>query len=448
MKRVAVGTNHNMPNALIHHRPKNELQAKFSMEFCMAILLLERQGGLEQFTDEVVNRPDVQAMIQKVHFGVHPEAEAAGFDKMTTIIEIELDGGKVVRGQADFGKGSPANPMTDAELAEKFRQCAAWGGLDGKTDKGGARSRLAYRRSAGRERADEVAAPCLKASRRPRSTSPGCVSTCGTAGSGPPLLLLHGNPLTHVSWHKIAPRLAEDFTVVATDLRGYGDSSKPPGGEDHAGYSFRAMAEDQIAVMRSLGFARFKVCGHDRGGRVAHRMALDHPDAVEKVAFLDIVPTHHMLNNIKRQWAVDSYHWFFMAQPYDYPEKMIEAYGFERYIRKKLDKKGVGTAGFTPEALAEYIRCCTPENIHAVCEDYRAAVGIDLVHDEADLATKLAMPMLVLWGEKSHVNRSYKPIEAWRERALDVRGKMLACGHYPAEQVPDETYAELRSFFS
>jgi haloacetate dehalogenase len=268
------------------------------------------------------------------------------------------------------------------------------------------------------------------------------------AGSGPPLLLLHGNPLTHVSWHKIAPRLAEDFTVVATDLRGYGDSSKPPGGDDHAGYSFRAMAEDQLGVMRSLGFARFRVCGHDRGGRVAHRMALDHPDAVEKVAFLDIVPTHHMLNNIKRQWAVDSYHWFFMAQPYDYPEKMIEAYGFERYIRKKLDKKGVGTAGFTPEALAEYIRCCTPENIHAVCEDYRAAVGIDLVHDEADLATKLSMPMLVLWGEKSHVNRSYRPLEAWRERALDVRGKMLACGHYPAEQVPDETYAELRNFFS
>jgi len=268
------------------------------------------------------------------------------------------------------------------------------------------------------------------------------------AGSGPPLLLLHGNPLTHVSWHKIAPRLAEDFTVVATDLRGYGDSSKPPGGEDHFGYSFRAMAEDQLGVMRILGFSRFKVCGHDRGGRVAHRVALDHPDAVEKVAFLDIVPTHHMLNNIKRQWAVDSYHWFFMAQPYDYPEKMIEAYGFERYIRNKLDKRGVGTAGFTPEALAEYIRCCTPENIHAVCEDYRAAVGIDLVHDEADLATKLAVPMLVLWGEKSHVNRSYRPLEAWRERALDVQGKMLACGHYPAEQVPDETYAELRNFFS
>src|SRR2546421_6982977 len=145
-------------------------------------------------------------------------------------------------------------------------------------------------------------------------------------GSGPPLLLLHGNPLTHVMWHKIAPRLAERFTVVAADLRGYGDSSKPPGGEKHIGYSFRAMANDQVAVMRELGFRQFFVCGHDRGGRAAHRMALDHPDAVARVAFLDIVPTHHMLNNIKRQWAVDSYHWFFMAQSHDYPEKMIEAY--------------------------------------------------------------------------------------------------------------------------
>jgi haloacetate dehalogenase len=266
-------------------------------------------------------------------------------------------------------------------------------------------------------------------------------------GSGPPLLLLHGNPLTHVSWHKIAPRLAEEFTVVAADLRGYGDSSKPPGGEKSIGYSFRAMAEDQLAVMRALGFTRFSVCGHDRGGRVAHRMALDHPEAVARVCFLDIVPTHHMMTNIKRQWAVDSYHWFFMAQPADYPEKMIEAYGFERYIRRKLDKPGVGLSAFTPEAMAEYIRCCNAQNIHAVCEDYRAAVGIDLVHDEADLQVKIPMPMLVLWGEKSHVNRSYQPIEAWRERAADVRGRMLACGHYPSEQVPDETYHEMREFF-
>ena len=266
-------------------------------------------------------------------------------------------------------------------------------------------------------------------------------------GNGPPLLLLHGNPLTHVMWHKIAPRLAQDFTVVAADLRGYGDSAKPEGGVDHAGYSFRAMAADQLAVMAKLGFERFSVCGHDRGGRVAHRMALDHPGRVEKVAFLDIVPTLHMLSNIPLQWAVDSYHWFFMAQPADYPEKMIEAYGFERYIRRKLDKKGVGLSGFTPEAMGEYIRCCTAENIHAVCEDYRAAVSIDLDHDRADLDRRIEMPMLVLWGEKSHVNRSYKPMDAWRERATDLRGKMLPCGHYPAEQVPDETYAELRTFF-
>ena len=266
-------------------------------------------------------------------------------------------------------------------------------------------------------------------------------------GSGPPLLLLHGNPLTHVMWHKVAPRLAQEFTVVATDLRGYGDSSKPAGGEDHGGYSFRTMANDQVEVMKKLGFERWCVAGHDRGGRVAHRMALDHPGKVAKVAFLDIVPTLHMLSRIPLRWAVDSYHWFFMAQPYDYPEKMIEAYGFERYMRKKLDKKGVGLGGFTPEAMAEYIRCCTPENIHAVCEDYRAAVSIDLEHDKADLDRKIEMPMLVLWGEKSHVNRSYKPLEAWRERAADVRGKMLPCGHYPAEQSPDETYAELRAFF-
>lgn len=266
-------------------------------------------------------------------------------------------------------------------------------------------------------------------------------------GAGPPLLLLHGNPLTHVMWHKIAPRLAEEFTVVAADLRGYGDSSKPDGGADHAGYSFRAMANDQVEVMEKLGFGRFFVCGHDRGGRAAHRMALDHPQRVARVAFLDIVPTHHALTHITRGWAVDAYHWFFMAQAFDYPEKMIEAYGFERYIRRKLDKKGVGLGGFTSEALAEYIRCCTPENIHAVCEDYRAAVGIDMTHDEADLDVKIAMPALVLWGEKSHVQRSFKPVEAWRERAADVRGKMLPCGHYPAEQVPDETYAELRAFF-
>jgi haloacetate dehalogenase len=281
-----------------------------------------------------------------------------------------------------------------------------------------------------------------------RVEASGAVINLRHAGSGPPLLLLHGNPLTHAMWHKIAPRLAEDFTVVATDLRGYGDSSKPESGSDHAGYSFRAMGQDQAEVMAALGFSEYYVCGHDRGARVAHRMALDYPERVRKAAFLDIVPTHHLLNNIKKTWAVDSYHWFFMAQPYDYPEQMLIAYGLERYIRRKLDKKGVGMSGFAPEALAEYIRCCTPENIHAVCEDYRAAVSIDLVHDEADLQRKLTIPVLVLWGERSHVNRSYQPIEAWLERATDVRGKMLPCGHYPAEQSPDETHRELHAFLT
>jgi haloacetate dehalogenase len=281
-----------------------------------------------------------------------------------------------------------------------------------------------------------------------RVETSGAVINLRHAGSGPPLLLLHGNPLTHAMWHKIAPRLAEDFTVVATDLRGYGDSSKPESGPDHAGYSFRAMGQDQAEVMAALGFSEYYVCGHDRGARVAHRMALDYPERVRKAAFLDIVPTHHLLNNIKKTWAVDSYHWFFMAQPYDYPEQMLIAYGLERYIRRKLDKKGVGMSGFAPEALAEYIRCCTPENIHAVCEDYRAAVSIDLVHDEADLQRKLTIPVLVLWGERSHVNRSYQPIEAWLERATDVRGKMLPCGHYPAEQSPDETHRELHAFLT
>ena len=268
-------------------------------------------------------------------------------------------------------------------------------------------------------------------------------------GKGPPLLLLHGNPLTHVMWHKIASRLAEHYTVVAPDLRGYGDSSKPPNDEKHVNYSFRSMAQDNVEVMRKLGFARWYVAGHDRGGRVAHRMALDFPQHVMKVAFLDIVPTLHMLSNIPLKWAVDSYHWFFMAQPYDYPEKMIEAYGFAKYIDKKLNKPGVGLSAFTPEAMAEYKRCCNAENIRAVCEDYRAAVSIDLEHDrkDADAGRTIEMPMLVLWGEKSHVNRSYKPIQAWEARATNVHGKMLPCGHYPAEQVPDESYEELRKFF-
>lgn len=269
-----------------------------------------------------------------------------------------------------------------------------------------------------------------------------------TGGSGPPLLLLHGNPLTHVMWHKIAPRLAEDFTVVASDLRGYGDSDKPRGASDHANYSFRTMAEDQVQVMAALGFETFLVAGHDRGARVAHRMALDHPERVEKLASLDIVPTHWVLTHITREWARASYHWFFMAQPFDFPERLL-AGREEYYIRRKLDKPGVGTAGFTDEAMAEYIRCCTPANIHGVCEDYRAAIGVDFEMDRADLEAgrRVECPLLVLWGEKSHVERSFEPVEAWSPYARDIAGaRRLPSGHYPAEQAPDETYAELARF--
>ncbi len=268
-------------------------------------------------------------------------------------------------------------------------------------------------------------------------------------GSGPPLLLLHGNPLTHVMWHKIAPRLAEDFTVIAADLRGYGDSAKPRGAPDHANYSFRTMAEDQVEVMARLGFETFCVAGHDRGARVAYRMALDHPERVLKLASLDIVPTHWVLTHITREWAEASYHWFFMAQPYDFPERLL-AGREEYYIRRKLDKPGVGTAGFTAEAMSEYIRCCTPANIHGVCEDYRAAIGVDFEMDAADLqrGRKVACPVLVLWGERSHVERSFEPVEAWSRYADHIAGaRKLPSGHYPAEQCPDETCDELIRFF-
>ncbi len=202
-------------------------------------------------------------------------------------------------------------------------------------------------------------------------------------GKGPAVLLLHGNPLTHVHWHLVAPRLAKDFTVVATDLRGYGDSGKPRGREDHSNYSFRRMAQDQVDVMAHLGFKQFFVAGHDRGGRTAYRMALDHPDKVLKFASFDILPTHHVLTNITRGWALGSFHWFFMAQPYDIPEKLIEGKE-DYYILNKLTKMGIGKGGFSKETLAEYARVCTPENIHGVCEDYRAAITVDFEMDKAD----------------------------------------------------------------
>ena len=269
-------------------------------------------------------------------------------------------------------------------------------------------------------------------------------------GSGPPLLLMHGNPFTHVSWHAVAPRLARDFTVVATDLRGYGDSEKPPGGDDHAGYSFRAMARDQVEVMAALGYDRFLAAGHDRGARVLHRMCLDHPDRVTAAAILDIIPQHHLLNNITREWAKFSWHWLFNIQPYDLPERMMGA-DPDYFIKKKLAKTPQGLAFFDAAALAEYMRCFrNPDTIHAICEDYRATFGVDLDMDTVDFnaGRKIMCPTLLLWGATGGVGRNHKPADVWSRYAADIRGaKALPCGHYLSEEAPDETYAEMRAFF-
>lgn len=267
-------------------------------------------------------------------------------------------------------------------------------------------------------------------------------------GNGPPLLLLHGNPLTHVSWHKIAPTLAQSFTVVAPDLRGYGDSSKPDGGEDHAAYSFRAMGEDGFDIMDELGFDTFALAGHDRGGRVGFRMALDRPERITRFCALDIIPTHHLLTHVTLGWGLESYHWFFMAQKAPFPEKLICA-DLDYYIQYKLNKKGVGLDIFSPEALREYARCTTKEQIHAVCEDYRATVTLDLAFDSEDFGKKqIQCPVLVLWGTNSHVGRHLKPVEAWAPWAPDFRGWALPTGHYPAEHRPDLVYETFWTFFN
>jgi len=267
-------------------------------------------------------------------------------------------------------------------------------------------------------------------------------------GEGPPVLLLHGYPQTHSMWHGVAPRLSENFTVVAADLRGYGDSSKPFGREDHATYSKRAMAADQVEVMESLGFPSFAVVGHDRGGRVGHRMALDHPDRVTRLAVLDIVPTRHVYATVGKDLATAYYHWFFFIQPYDLPETLIGADpGY--YLRKKLGGWGTKLDTFAPEALAEYERCFSdPATIHASCEDYRAAASIDLVHDDADRGEgrKVACPLLALWGGQGVMERLYDVEDVWREYAWDVRGGPIDTGHFLAEERPGETARELANF--
>ena len=266
-------------------------------------------------------------------------------------------------------------------------------------------------------------------------------------GKGPPLLLLHGYPQNHVMWHRVAPALAERFTVVCSDLRGYGDSSKPPGGGDHATYSKRAMAEDQVRVMEELGYRRFSVAGHDRGGRVAHRMALDFPEAVQRLAVLDIAPTLTMFRRADMEFGMTYYHWFFLAQPFDLPERLIGA-DPDFFLEWKLGAWGSGIEVFDPEALAEYKRCfADPATIHASCEDYRAAASIDLKHDEEDLERRIDCPLLVLWGDKGFVGRTYDVLAVWREKAERVGGASLPSGHFVPEEAPEETLASFLDFF-
>jgi haloacetate dehalogenase len=269
-----------------------------------------------------------------------------------------------------------------------------------------------------------------------------------TGGSGPPLLLLHGYPQTHVMWRKLAPRLAAEFTVVVPDLRGYGDSSKPPAGPDNANYAKRALAQDQVETMAALGFERFAVAGHDRGARVAHRLARDHAARVERLALLDIVPTLYRFETIDQKAATASYHWFFLIQPGGLPERLIGAEP-EFFLRHSLGSWARDASVFEPEVFAEYLRCFkNPETIRATCDEYRAGATIDLVHDRADRDRRIAMPLLMLWGQRSAQGSGYDILGVWRDHAEAVEGHAIESGHFLPEEAPDETYRALRRFFT
>lgn len=265
-------------------------------------------------------------------------------------------------------------------------------------------------------------------------------------GKGPPLLLVHGYPQTHVIWHKVASELAKNFTVVATDLRGYGDSGKPKSDATHSTYSKREMAADQVEVMTQLGFDKFSVVGHDRGARVAHRMVRDFSDHIDKVALLDIAPTLAMYNNTDKDFATAYYHWFFLIQPFDLPERMIGA-DAEFYLHSKLKSWSRSEDAITDAAYAEYLRCFSnPDTIHASCEDYRASATIDLEHDAANGDEKIDNPLLVLWGEAGFVGKAYDVLQCWRDVASDVSGHAVPGGHFIPEEAPQELLTALHDF--
>lgn len=271
---------------------------------------------------------------------------------------------------------------------------------------------------------------------------------CLVGGSGPALLLLHGFPQTKAIWHEVAPALSQYYTVVAADLRGYGQSSKPDGKPDHSSYSKRSMAADQVLLMKSLGHDQFYLLGHDRGGRVSHRLAMDHPECVKKVMVLDISPTLHMYENTSMEFARGYWHWFFLIQPAPVPETLIGA-NPEYWLKNHMGRHA-GTEIFSPDRWSEYLAgASNPAGMHAMCEDYRAAATIDLVHDRLDQETgkKLIMPLHVLWGEHGLVHKCFKPVEDWQRVAKQVTGKSLPCGHYIPEELPQEVVKQAQQFF-
>ncbi len=278
---------------------------------------------------------------------------------------------------------------------------------------------------------------------------PGIEINAVVGGSGPPLLLLHGHPQTLAIWHKVAPLLATRFTVVAADLRGYGDSSKPRGAADHANYAKRVMAQDQLTLMHTLGFDRFDLLAHDRGARVAHRLAVDHPQAVSRLILLDVAPTLSMYRQTNEAFARAYWHWFFLIQPAPLPERLIEA-DPGAYVRDVMGRRSAGLAPFDPRALAEYQRCIAlPDAAHGMCEDYRAAATIDMDHERADLETArmIESPTLVMWGRDGVIQRCFKPLEEWQRLARTVEAEMLPCGHYIAEEAPEILLTRLLAFF-
>ncbi len=278
----------------------------------------------------------------------------------------------------------------------------------------------------------------------------GTVIRCRVGGSGPALLLLHGHPQSHVMWHRVAPALAETFTVVCADLRGYGDSARPGASPHHAAYSKRTMAQDMADLMTSLGHQQFRLAAHDRGARVAHRLLLDHPGRVQRAMLLDIAPTLAMYEQTTEAFAKAYWHWFFLIQPAPLPERLIDA-DPAAYIRDVMGRRHAGLAAFAPEALQEYLRCIAiPGTATSICEDYRASAGIDLEHDRADREKghKVLAPLRVLWGAEGAVGRCFPVLDLWRQAATEVSGKALDCGHYIAEEQPAKLLEEMREFFA